>query len=165
MSRGVAGEQAGSTMTIHVDADGLPKRYREILVRVGVRRRGRVVFYSDRPIATPAGSPIEGVVVETGPEAVDDEIASRVAPDDLVVTRDVALGARCVAAGATVIGFAGETLTGENARERLSIRNLGRALGRDDRPSPTGHHRKPRDVEREVSAFAAALDRAIAGAR
>jgi uncharacterized protein YaiI (UPF0178 family) len=53
-------------------------------------------------------------VVDEGPDAADDWIAANVRAGDVVVTADLPLAARCLAAGARVLGSNGREI-GEDA--------------------------------------------------
>jgi uncharacterized protein len=57
-------------------------------------------------------------------DAADDWIAAKVTPDDLVITADIPLAARCIAAGAHVLAPTGRPLTASNIGDVLATRNL-----------------------------------------
>jgi uncharacterized protein YaiI (UPF0178 family) len=63
-------------------------------------------------------------VVAEGFDAADDWIAGRAGPGDLVVTADIPLAARCVEAGARVLGPTGRPFTASNIGDVLATRNL-----------------------------------------
>jgi uncharacterized protein len=100
---------------------------------------------------------VELEVVAEGFDAADDWIAARVAPHDLVITADIPLAARCVAAGARVLGPTGRPFTEENIGDALATRNLlaeMRGAGMETGgPAPF----EPRDRSR----FLQALDQAV----
>jgi hypothetical protein len=67
---------------------------------------------------------VESVYVPDGLDVADDWIAERAGVGDVVVTGDIPLAARCVAAGALVIKHNGEELTGANIGMVLATRDL-----------------------------------------
>jgi hypothetical protein len=103
---------------------------------------------------------VAGIVLEVvaeGFDAADDWIASRVTPNDLVITADIPLAARCIAAGAQVLGPTGKPFTESNIGDVLATRNLlaeMRGAGMETGgPAPF----EPRDRSR----FLQALDQAV----
>ena len=82
-------------MRILVDADGCPVK--EEVYRVAKRCGVVVHVVANKRIHTPDGPGVEMVVVSDGFDAADDWIAERAAADDVVVTADIPLAARCLA--------------------------------------------------------------------
>jgi uncharacterized protein YaiI (UPF0178 family) len=68
------------------------------------------------------------MIVPEGPDAADDWIAERAGPGDIVVTADIPLAARCLKAGARVIGPTGKPFTDANIGTALAMRDLSRHL-------------------------------------
>ena len=64
------------------------------------------------------------MIVPEGPDEADKWIAERASPGDVVITGDIPLAARCVAAGAQVLKHNGEALTAENIGNVLATRDL-----------------------------------------
>jgi hypothetical protein len=96
-------------------------------------------------------------VVPHGSGEADEELVLRVEPGDLAITHDIPLAARLVEKGAVVLDDRGNLFTAENIRERLSIRDLMEyfrlaGIQTDGMISPG---------EREIRAFAGALDREL----
>lgn len=71
---------------------------------------------------------VENVVVGAGFDAADDWIAERAGPSDVVITADVPLAARCVEAGAQVIGPTGRAFDEKTIGMALAMRNLKQDL-------------------------------------
>ena len=67
---------------------------------------------------------VEVVIVDAGPDVADMWIADRAGPGDVVVTGDIPLAAKCVAAGARVLKHNGEALTQANIGNVLATRDL-----------------------------------------
>jgi uncharacterized protein YaiI (UPF0178 family) len=95
-----------------VDADGCPVKD-EVYV-VATRYGVPVVLVANKRMYVPEGFGVELVVVDEGPDAADDWIAANVRAGDVVVTADLPLAARCLAAGARVLGTNGREI-GEDA--------------------------------------------------
>jgi uncharacterized protein YaiI (UPF0178 family) len=96
-------------------------------------------------------------VVAQGMDAADDWIVENVEADDIVVTADVPLAARCVGKGAYVLGPTGKPFTDDNIGNTLATRNLLselRELG-----EITGG--PPPFSKRDRSTFLQGLDKAV----
>lgn len=145
-------------MHIWVDADACPNAIKEILYRAAQRTHIHMTLVAGQPVVAPRSPWVKAVTVATGFDAADDAIIERLQAGDLVITGDIPLAARAVAAGATALNPRGEFYTEENIRERLAMRDLMASL-RDTGtvsggPPPLGN------VERQT--FANALDRWLA---
>ena len=92
--------------------------------RVATRHRLRVLVVSNGGIRPSANPLVETVIVPEGPDEADKWIAERAGPGDVVITGDIPLAAKCVAAGAQVLKHNGEALTAENIGNVLAIRDL-----------------------------------------
>jgi uncharacterized protein YaiI (UPF0178 family) len=101
---------------------------------------------------------VETVFVTDGPDEADKWIAERVGPGDVVVTSDIPLAAKCVAAGARVLKHDGEALTTANIGNVLATRDLMADLRAAD-PFRQGGGRPYSKQDR--SRFLDALDRAL----
>ncbi|OWK40582.1 YaiI/YqxD family protein [Fimbriiglobus ruber] len=108
-------------LTLYIDADACPVK--DEIYRVAKRYNFPVVVTANAEMRVPT-SPNVTMVVRTGFGVVDDWIAGQVGPGDIVVTADVPLAARCVAAGAVVLDTKGYPLTDMNVGEALATRNL-----------------------------------------
>ena len=64
------------------------------------------------------------VVVSEGADAADDWIAEHVGAGDVVITADIPLAARCLAAEARVIGTNGRPFTDDSIGSALAVRDL-----------------------------------------
>lgn len=107
---------------IYVDADACPVRAET--VKVAERHGVKVAFVTDGGLRPSAHPLVSIVVVTEGADAADKWIAERIGPGDVCVTGDVPLAARCVEAGAVVIGPDGQPFTPANIGARLSMRDL-----------------------------------------
>ena len=108
-----------------------------------------------RPSAHPL---IETVYVPDGPDEADKWIAECAGPGDVVVTGDIPLAAKCVAAGAAVLRHNGEPLTEANIGNVLATRDLMADLRAAD-PFRQGGGRAFSKADR--SRFLDALERVV----
>jgi len=141
---------------IYVDADACPVKSE--IETVATRRGVRVAMVSNGGIRPSANSLIESVYVSEGADEADKWIADRAGPGDVVVTGDIPLAAKAVAAGARVLKPNGEALTERNVSEALAMRDLAADLRAAD-PFRQGGGRAFSKADR--SRFLEALERAL----
>jgi hypothetical protein len=113
-------------ITIYVDADACPVK--DEAVRVAERHGLEIHFVSNAWMRLPEGALVSRVVVPDGPDAADNWIAERAGKGDIVVTADIALAARCLKAGARVIGTTGKPFSDAGIGMALAMRDLSRHL-------------------------------------
>jgi uncharacterized protein YaiI (UPF0178 family) len=142
-------------ITIFVDADACPVKAE--VYRVAERYAAKVYVVSNSYIAAPREPLIERVVVGDKPDAADDWIAERAAPGSIVITADVPLAHRSIAAGAEVIAPNGRPLTPDSIGMALATRNLLHELRSAGQTTGGPPPFQPRDR----SAFLSALDATI----
>jgi len=143
-------------MTLYVDADACPVKAE--IERVGTRLGVRIVIVSNGGIRPSANPLIETVIVAQGPDEADKWIAERAGAGDVVITADIPLAAKCVAAGAQVLKHDGEALTANNIGNVLAMRDLMADLRAAD-PFLQGRGRGFSKEDR--SRFLSALDQAL----
>ncbi len=143
-------------MTIYVDADACPVKSEA--ERVATRHRLPLVLVSNGGIRPSVNPLVQVVIVAAGPDEADKWIAERAGPGDVVVTGDIPLAAKCVAAGAQVLKHNGEALTGANIGNILATRDLMADLRAAD-PFLQGGGRAFTKADR--SRFLDALERAV----
>jgi hypothetical protein len=114
------------TTSLYIDADACPVK--DEAVRVAERHQLTIYFVSNSWMRLPEGPLIKRVVVSEGPDAADNWIAERAGKGDIVVTSDIPLAARCLKAGARVIGPTGKPFTEDGIGMTLAMRDLGRHL-------------------------------------
>lgn len=145
--------------SIWVDADACPKAIKEILLRASKRTSVEITFVANHAIPIPAGYPqVRSVTVSTGFDVADDLIEDQAQADDLVITQDIPLADAVLTKGTKVINTRGQSLTKENIKQRLNMRDFletMRSSGvQTGGPKPLG--------PREVQDFANVLDRWLA---
>jgi uncharacterized protein YaiI (UPF0178 family) len=139
---------------IYVDADACPVKAE--VVKVAERHGLAVVFVANAWLAVPRAPRVRVQVVSGAFDAADDWIVAQARRDDLVVTADIPLAARCVKLGARVLGTSGKPFTADNIGDALATRELMadlRASGVGGGPPPFG----PRDRSRFLDALELAV--------
>lgn len=111
---------------IYVDADACPVKP-EIL-KVAERHGLPVTLVANSGLRPSRDPMVKNVIVSSGFDAADDWIAERAGPGDIVVTADVPLAGRCVAAGALVTGPTGRIFDTTNIGMATAMRDLGAHL-------------------------------------
>ena len=146
---------------IWVDADACPVKAE--VERVAVRHRLPVRMVCDGGLRPSPNPLITVVYVTEGLDAADDHIAQNAGPRDVVLTNDIPLADRAIAAGARVLRFDGEELTTRNIAAKLAARNAAdayraeTAASADLRPARGG----PAFTDRDRSRFSNALERVV----
>lgn len=140
---------------IYVDGDACPVK--DEVLRVAARHGVTVHYVSNQWMRLPESPLVNRVVVSDGFDAADDWIAERAGKGDIAITSDIPLAARCLEAGAAVLGPGGKPFTGDNIGMALSMRDLNAHL-RD-----TGEIRGggPSFTKQDRSNFLQALEQAV----
>ena len=145
---------------LYIDADACPVKTEA--ERVATRHAMRMVLVSNGGIRPSANPLVESIFVAAGPDVADMWIAERAGPGDVVVTGDIPLAAKCVAAGARVIRHNGEELHARNIGQVLATRDLMADLRSAD-PFRQGGGRPFSRADR--SRFLEALERVVRAAK
>jgi uncharacterized protein YaiI (UPF0178 family) len=146
-------------LDVYVDADGCPVK--EEVYRVARRCGLAVTLVANRRIARPPDASIRLVVVGEAFDAADDWIADHAKEDDIVVTADVPLAARCLEKGARVVGVRGDFFSRESIGDAIASRDLMSHL-RDAGVTTGG---PAPFVPRDRSRFLQALDEVVQAVR
>jgi len=142
-------------LRVLVDADACPLK--DEVYSVAARYLVPVTLVANAPLHVPARLAVEMVVVAGGLDAADDWIAGHVRAGDVVVTADIPLAARCLGAGARVLGTNGRPFTEDSIGGALATRDLKSQLREAGIPS-----RGPRPGSaKDRSRFLSQLDRLI----
>lgn len=147
-------------MRIYVDADACPVK--EEVVRVAARHAIPVTFVANSWMRLPESSLVERVVVSDGPDAADHWIAERVGAGDIVVTQDIPLASRALAAGARALNPHGKAFTDANIGMSLAMRDLMKDLresGVMDSRNPSFTRTSRSDFLQAIEAIIQALKR------
>jgi hypothetical protein len=145
-------------LKIWIDADAAPRDVKEIVFRAARRLEVSVVMVANQRLVVPPGNDyVEAVWVRGGPDVADQHIADNAAEGDVAVTADIPLAAILVEKGLHVIDPRGDQYTGENVRERLSVRDFMDSLRGAGVETGGAKPYGPKDRQ----SFAAALDRIL----
>ena len=140
---------------IFVDADACPVK--EEIYRVAKRYGYAVTLVSNAMMRIPQADWLKLIVVDGRLDAADDWIAERVSQNDIVISADIPLAARCLEKGAVALDMRGGAFTEDRIGEALASREI---LGHlRDRGAIT---RGPAPIDkRDRSRFLQRLDQAI----
>jgi uncharacterized protein YaiI (UPF0178 family) len=147
----------GSHRLLHifVDADACPVK--QEIYRVADRYKLSVTLVAGSRMRIPDDIRIALKVVDQGLDAADDWIVEHLEADDIVITGDVPLAARCVRKGAYVLGITGKAFTEDNIGSALATRDL--LSGLRELGEVTGG--PPPFDKRDRSRFLEGLDKAV----
>jgi hypothetical protein len=107
---------------LYIDADACPVK--DETYRVARRYGLQVTLVANSWMQTPPGDWLELVVVGGKFDEADDWIVEQVGEDDIVITADIPLAARCLEKGAEVLGPKGRPFTRESIGDALATREL-----------------------------------------
>ena len=140
---------------IFVDADACPVK--QEIYRVASRHGLGVTLVAGSRMRIPENDQVTLKLVAQGMDAADDWIEEHAEADDIVITGDIPLAARCLAKGAYVLGPTGKPFTEDNIGTVLATRDLLAELRQTG--EVTGG---PRPLhKRDRSRFLERLDKAI----
>lgn len=144
-----------AAIEIFIDADACPVKAE--VYRVAERYGLKVYVVANALLAVPRNPLFERVIVGDGFDAADDWIAGKVGPTSIVITADIPLASRCLAAGAMAIGSTGKPFTKDSIGMAMATRELMsqlRAMGEvSGGPKPM--------AAKDKSRFLSALDEAV----
>ena len=109
-------------LKILVDADAVPVK--QEIFRVALRYGIKVIMVANSPINIPQEDWLESVIVSGRFDAADDWIVEHVQKDDIVVTADIPLAARCLKKAARVLDYRGRIFTENSIGNLLATRDL-----------------------------------------
>lgn len=107
---------------IYVDADACPVK--DEVTKVAVRNKISTYMVCNGGIRPFKNLLIKLIIVSEGADEADKWIFSNVLADDIVVTADIPLAAKCLDKGANVIKHDGQVLTVNNIGNILATRDL-----------------------------------------
>ena len=107
---------------IYVDADGCPVK--DEVYRVAKRYDIPVTLVANSWMHTPDEPNIKFMRVDDGFDAADNWIVEKVSPNEIVITADIPLAARCLEKGARVLGPKGRIFTEDGIGTALANREV-----------------------------------------
>ena len=135
---------------IYVDADGCPVK--DEIYRVAKRYDVPVTLVANSRMYTPDDANIEFVLVGDGFDEADDWIVEQVDANEIVVTTDIPLAARCLEKGARVLGPKGRVFTEDSIGDALANREVASQLREHGMmtggPAPFGKKDRSRFLQR-----------------
>ena len=145
---------------IYIDGDACPVKGE---VERAAARHGLVVHLVSNGGLRPSSSPLfRHVIVEAGADAADDWIAEHIGENDIAITADIPLAARCLAKGARVLGPSGKPFTKNSIGMALGMRDLQRHLRE---ATPGGQTYNAGFTKQDRSRFLGALENEIQAAK
>lgn len=144
--------------TLYVDADACPVK--DEVYKVAGRYGLPVFVVCNSWIRVPQSAAIKLVVVDAGPDIADDWIAERAAKGDVVITADIPLAQRSLAAGAQALHPAGRPFTPDNIGGALAGRAIGEHLRSMGETTSGPRPFAPADRSRFLQALDAAVVKA-----
>lgn len=111
---------------VYVDGDSCPVK--EEVVRVASRHALQVYIVSNSGVHRSLGPSVRGILVGPEFDAADNWIVEHLAADDIVITSDIQLAARCLKKAAKAVNSTGKIFTDENIGSSLAMRELSSYL-------------------------------------
>lgn len=142
---------------LYIDGDACPVK--EEACRVAARYGLAVYIVSNQGTRQNFGAHVKGIMVGAAFDAADNWIVEHIAADDIVVTSDIQLAARCLQIGAHALSPTGKPFTADNIGSALAMRELSAYLR--EAGEIKGHN--PNFTKQDRSQFLQSLDRIIQG--
>ena len=141
---------------IYVDADACPVK--DEVVTIAIRHECRAVMVCNGGIRPNPHPLIDLAIVDDGPDAADIWIADQAGAGDIVITSDIPLATRAVAAGSHVLRPDGRPITPDNVGATVATRDLMA----DQRATDPFHQGRGRPFSKaDRGRFAQALDQIL----
>ena len=112
--------------SIYIDGDACPVK--DEVVRVAARYSLQVYFVSNQGLRSNMGPHVRGVLVGAEFDAADNWIVDHAVADDIVITADIQLAARCLKKAAKALAPTGKIFTDQNIGSALAMRELSSYL-------------------------------------
>lgn len=107
---------------IYIDADACPVK--QETYRVAQRYQLSVTLVANSRMRTPFYSWLKLVIVDDKLDAADDWIVEHAGENDIVISGDILLAARCLKKGVFVLGTTGNEFTDSNIGSAVATREL-----------------------------------------
>ena len=139
-------------LTLYIDSDACPVK--EETYKVAARYALPVRVVANQYQRVPASPLIQAVVVAQGSDKADDWIVEHIETDDIVITADIPLAARCLAKGARALGPKGREFNPDAIGQALATRQIMEHLRQIGEPTSG----PPAMSSKDRSAFLSHLD-------
>lgn len=107
---------------VYVDADGCPVK--DEIYRVATRHGVAVKLVANAGLRVPEAGDVQMILVDDGFDAADDWIVEHARANDIVITTDIPLAARCVEKNARVLSPTGRVFTEDSIGGALANREF-----------------------------------------
>lgn len=141
--------------TLYVDGDACPVK--EEASRVATRYGITVYIVSNQGMRNNFGTHVQNIMVGAEFDAADNWIVEHIVADDIVISSDIQLAARCLNKSARALGPNGKPFTPDNIGSALAMRELSSYLR--EAGEIKGHN--PNFTKQDRSQFLQALDRML----
>jgi len=111
-------------LQLWVDADACPKAVKEIVYRAAERRQVQATLVANSRLTIPRSPYLHFILVGSGFDVADREIARLMRAGDLVITADIPLAADAIENEGFALNPRGEFYTRDNVKSALSMRNF-----------------------------------------
>lgn len=140
---------------IYVDGDACPVKAE--VARVAARYALSVYVVSNQGLRHNLGAHVQGILVGAEFDAADNWIVDHIAVDDIIITSDIQLAARCLKKAAHALNPTGKIFSADNIGSALAMRELSAYLR--EAGEIKGHN--PNFSKQARSQFLQALDQII----
>jgi hypothetical protein len=140
---------------IYIDGDACPVK--DEVVRVAARHSLQIYLVSNQGMRRALGPQVQGILVGPEFDAADNWIVEHIAAEDIVITADIQLAARCLQKDAHAVNPNGKIFTDENIGSALAMRELSAYL----REAGEIKGSNPSFTKQDRSKFLQALDMII----
>jgi len=113
-------------MILYVDGDACPVK--DEVVRVAERHSLQVYIVSNQGQRGRRDPHVQGILVGPEFDAADNWIVDHIASNDVVITSDIQLAARCLKKGAKALNPTGKIFSDANIGDALAMRELSSYL-------------------------------------
>lgn len=146
-------------VNLYIDGDACPVK--DEVVQVGMRYGLAIYMVSNQGVRPRPGANFHVVTVGAGFDAADHWIVEHIVANDIVITADIQLAARCLEKGASALGPNGKPFNSGNIGAALAMRSLNQYLRESGEIK--GHN--PSFSKQDRSQFLQALDALIQKSR
>lgn len=148
---------------IYVDGDACPVK--DEVLRVAQRHGFMVHLVSNQWLRVPDQPRLNKVVVAEGANAADDWIAEHIGPNDIAVTADIPLAARCLDRRAKVLDHAGKPFSEASIGMALAMRDLMAGLRETGEATTYNAAYTKKDRSRFLESLEAAIQASLRAGR
>jgi hypothetical protein len=141
--------------TLYIDGDACPVKAE--VARVATRYALLVYIVSNQGLRHNLGTHVQGILVGAEFDAADNWIVDHIVADDIVITSDIQLAARCLKKAAKALNPTGKLFSEDNIGSALAMRELSAYLR--EAGEIKGHN--PNFSKQDRSQFLQTLDQII----